>query len=144
MHQGCPLSVSRPPVQATRDRPVFFARKFEPVVSRRIVDQLERWISDPVSEASTAAPVVADAGYWQSQYEPLDDDATVEDHQLTAYQSLTRLALSRAEFTCSRPPEGGLHVQGVSLYFYGDQFQVRSLSPEELPCAAAVPATTFT
>ncbi|EEC20592.1 xylosyltransferase I, putative, partial [Ixodes scapularis] len=124
---GCSPNVFRPDdwhrIRATRDRPVFFARKFEPVVSRRIVDQLERWISDPASEASTAAPVVADAGYWQSQYEPLDDDATLEDHQLTAYQSLTRLALSRAEFTCSQPPEGGLHVRGVSLYFYGDQFQ---------------------
>ncbi|CAN8007308.1 unnamed protein product [Ixodes pacificus] len=124
---GCSPNVFRPDdwhrIRATRDRPVFFARKFEPVVSRRIVDQLERWISDPTSEASTAPPVVADAGYWQSQYETLDDDATVEDHQLTAYQSLTRLALSRAEFTCSRPPEGGLHVRGVSLYFYGDQFQ---------------------
>ncbi|CAN8002215.1 unnamed protein product, partial [Ixodes hexagonus] len=126
---GCSPNVFRPDdwarIQATRDRPVFFARKFEPAVSRRIVDQLERWISEPASKqaALTAAPAVADAGYWQSEYDPLDDSATVEDYQLTAYRSLARLAVSRTAAECSRPLAGTPNITGVSLYFYGDQFQ---------------------
>ncbi|KAL1416708.1 hypothetical protein MTO96_027605 [Rhipicephalus appendiculatus] len=57
---GCSPNVFRtddwPRIQATRDRPVFFARKFESSVSRKVLDQVDVWIAESRPHLSSAGP----------------------------------------------------------------------------------------
>lgn len=120
---GCSPNVFRPDdwarIQATRDRAVFFARKFEPVVSQRVVDKLELWLSQPFLDVASALP---DNGYWQSDYDEGDANAT-DDTRLTLYQSLARLTTVRLLDSCPGRGELPVRIVGVHSYFYGDQFK---------------------
>ncbi|XP_077526225.1 xylosyltransferase oxt isoform X1 [Haemaphysalis longicornis] len=122
---GCSPNVFRPDdwprIQATRDRPVFFARKFESVVSRRVLDQVDLWVSESRPYTSVG-PAVPPTGYWQSEYDS-DDGAAAGDDKLTAYESLARLADRHLGSTCALPRNRTLCVDAVQLYFFGDQFQ---------------------
>ncbi|XP_077489931.1 xylosyltransferase oxt isoform X2 [Amblyomma americanum] len=126
---GCSPNVFRPDdwprIQATRDRPVFFARKFESAVSRRVLDQVDVWISEsPRLHHASMGPAVPPAGYWQSEYDRRNDGATEkDDSKLTVYESLARLASRHLSSMCAVVHNRTLSISAVQLYFFGDQFQ---------------------
>lgn len=124
---GCSPNVFRtddwPRIQATRDRPVFFARKFESSVSRKVLDQVDIWIAESRPHHSSAGPAVPPTGYWQSEYDR-GDDAAAADDKLTVYESLARLADRHIGSLCAVSRNRSLlSIDAVHLYFFGDQFQ---------------------
>ncbi|XP_070379773.1 xylosyltransferase 2 isoform X4 [Dermacentor albipictus] len=124
---GCSPNVFRTDdwlrIQATRDRPVFFARKFESSVSRKVLDQVDMWIAESRPHHSSAGPAVPPTGYWQSEYDR-GDNVAADDDKLTVYESLAKLAdrhlgsLCAISRNCTLPS-----IDAVHLYFFGDQFQ---------------------
>ncbi|XP_049273801.1 xylosyltransferase oxt-like isoform X2 [Rhipicephalus sanguineus] len=123
---GCSPNVFRtddwPRIQATRDRPVFFARKFESSVSRKVLDQVDVWIAESRPHLSSAGPAVPPAGYWQSEYDR-GDGVAADDVKLTVYESLARLADRHLGSFCVINRNRSLSIDAVHLYFFGDQFQ---------------------
>ncbi|XP_037286731.2 xylosyltransferase oxt-like isoform X1 [Rhipicephalus microplus] len=123
---GCSPNVFRtddwPRIQATRDRPVFFARKFESSVSRKVLDQVDVWIAESRPHLSSAGPAVPPAGYWQNEFDS-GDGVAADDVKLTVYESLARLADRHLGSFCVIGRNRSLSISSVHLYFFGDQFQ---------------------
>ncbi|XP_075558234.1 xylosyltransferase oxt isoform X3 [Dermacentor variabilis] len=124
---GCSPNVFRTDdwlrIQATRDRPVFFARKFESSVSRKVLDQVDMWIVESRPHHSSAGPAVPPTGYWQSEYDR-GDDVAADDDKLTVYVSLAKLADRHLGSLCAISRNRTLpSIDAVHLYFFGDQFQ---------------------
>lgn len=110
------------PAEATRDRPVFFARKFESSVSRKVLDQVDVWIAESRPHLSSAGPAVPPAGYWQNEFDS-GDGVAADDVKLTVYESLARLADRHLGSFCVIGRNRSLSIDAVHLYFFGDQFQ---------------------
>lgn len=123
---GCSPNVFRtddwPRIQATRDRPVFFARKFESSVSRKVLDQVDVWIAQSRPHLSSAGPVVPPTGYWQNEFDS-GDGVAADGVKLTVYESLARLADRHLGSFCVIGRNRSLSIDAVHLYFFGDQFQ---------------------
>lgn len=72
-----------PRLLATEGKQLFFARKFEPIVSQAIILQLEEWLVGPYP---TDFPNLH--SYWQSVYNPKDKSPHVDEAIVTIASSL--------------------------------------------------------
>ncbi|KAF4524158.1 hypothetical protein B566_EDAN010613 [Ephemera danica] len=75
-------------LQATEDRQVYFARKFEPIVSQAVIKQLEEWLYGPHLPGTAGLD-----SYWQSIWHKDDVTPPADDALVTVGQSLSRLAI---------------------------------------------------
>lgn len=72
-----------PRLLATEGKQLFFARKFEPIVSQAIILQLEEWLFGPYP-----ADFPNLHSYWQSVYNPKDKSPRVDEAVVTVASSL--------------------------------------------------------
>uniref|UniRef100_A0A1B6CJW1 protein xylosyltransferase n=1 Tax=Clastoptera arizonana TaxID=38151 RepID=A0A1B6CJW1_9HEMI len=75
-------------LQGTEPRPLYFARKFEPIINQAIILQLEEWLS-----GSYPSNVTNLNSYWQSVYHYQDLIPAFDDTLLTFATSLTRVSV---------------------------------------------------
>ncbi|XP_064478738.1 xylosyltransferase 2-like isoform X2 [Ornithodoros turicata] len=140
---GCSPNVFRSPddwirLRATTDRSLFFARKFEPVLSQHMVDQVEQYL---LNVPRTASELLGAQSYWQSTYNVQDTSPPADQARLSAYGALCRLAFKwiQKQHSCSAH---FLMVTQATLYFDSDVFKgllvsykaktVRSQQPVEV------------
>lgn len=74
-----------PRLQASEQRQLFFARKFEPIVNQAIILRVEQWIKGLDQEQ-----VVNVDAYWQNIYHYADFSPRADDSLLTVVSSVTR------------------------------------------------------
>uniref|UniRef100_T1INJ3 protein xylosyltransferase n=1 Tax=Strigamia maritima TaxID=126957 RepID=T1INJ3_STRMM len=72
-------------IQSTKEHLYFFARKFEPVINQKIIDQVETWLYGSQEHGLNK--------HWQNEYHHLDVSPKPNDAFLTAYHSITRLSV---------------------------------------------------
>lgn len=84
-----------PRLEGTDGKQLFFARKFEPIISQAVVQRLEEWMfGQGVTE------MVNWGSYWQSVYHHRDTSPRADDGLLTLCTSLVRMSM-------------GSHFEGV-------------------------------
>ncbi|XP_034946782.1 xylosyltransferase oxt [Chelonus insularis] len=74
-------------IKMTKDKNLFFARKFEPVIDQRIIDKVEQWLY-PERDNNTR---IASDMYWQNIYHHGDLSPLNDDLVLTISNSLARI-----------------------------------------------------
>jgi len=79
---------------------LYFGRKFEPVVDLLVINKLETWIQDDVSNYKLHRDESYDK-YWENIYDHLDKEPVSDEAKLTAFKSLIRLSISFLETLCS-------------------------------------------
>ncbi|XP_039284887.1 xylosyltransferase oxt [Nilaparvata lugens] len=97
-----------PRIQATEGRPLFFARKFEPIISQAAILQLEEWLYGPYPRNVSNV-----ASYWQSVWHSADISPPFDDTVGTLAHSLARLAtrtMAQLDGTCAYSPTRLLEV----------------------------------
>lgn len=121
---GCSPNVFRSPedwtrLRATVDRSLFFARKFEPVISQHMVDQVEQHLLHIKREPSE---LLGAQSYWQSVYDAQDTFPAVDEARLAAYGALGRLAAGwlQERRSCFAHLT---QITQVVLYFDNDSFK---------------------
>lgn len=76
-----------PRLEGTEAKQLFFARKFEPIISQAVVQRLEEWMF-----GSHVRDVENWGSYWQSVYHHLDTSPRADDGLLTLAHSLVRIS----------------------------------------------------
>lgn len=82
-----------PRLQATEQKQLFFARKFEPVVNQLVILQLEEWLFGPYSDG-----FVNVNSYWQSVYHHLDTSPSANEALLLIAEGLMRINSKSNQF----------------------------------------------
>ncbi|XP_071441320.1 xylosyltransferase oxt [Hetaerina americana] len=75
-----------PRLQGTEDKQLYFARKFEPIVSQAIIDRVETWLYGP-----HPSDIVSIDSYWQNIFHHADLSPAADDTILTVAHSAARL-----------------------------------------------------
>ncbi|KAF6203252.1 hypothetical protein GE061_003670 [Apolygus lucorum] len=83
-------------IVATESKPVFFARKFEPIVDQGIINQLDAWLYGPLPPDLSGLN-----SYWQSIYNVHDLGPSPDDALISFGLSLARAAVRVAQSNCS-------------------------------------------
>lgn len=105
-----------PRLQATEQRQLFFARKFEPVINQAIILRVEQWIGEPVEEHIPNLDA-----YWQSVYHFADLSPLPDDSLITISASVSRHnSKMLSEVGCNITPG---NIFEVSSYHFGDIFK---------------------
>lgn len=105
-----------PRLQATEQRQLFFARKFEPIINQAIILRVEQWIQGVEQDQ-----LVNIDAYWQSIYNNIDKSPQPDDSLVTISASITRLnAKVMSEEGCVVKP--GI-VKEVTSYHFADTFK---------------------
>ncbi|XP_054711088.1 xylosyltransferase oxt-like [Uloborus diversus] len=118
---GCSPNVFKPEdwprLQATEDRPYYFARKFEPIVNQQIIEQVETWIYGPKKS------VINLDSYWQNDYHFKDNSPPVEDSKVSMYESFSRLGLKQLQTAHRACKVKFLSTLEANLYNVNDVFK---------------------
>lgn len=105
-----------PRLQATEQRQLFFARKFEPIINQAIILRVEQWVRGIDQEQ-----LVNIDGYWQSTYHYVDQSPPSDDSLITIASSITRLnAKTLHEEGCILKPGS---VEEITSYHFADTFK---------------------
>ncbi|XP_075224237.1 xylosyltransferase oxt isoform X2 [Lycorma delicatula] len=107
-----------PRIQATETRPLFFARKFEPIINQAVLLQLEEWLYGPYP-----LNITNKESYWQSVYHHHDISPPFDDTLGTVATSLIRLTtklMSNLDSECSLIP--GKLIE-VTSYMFNDFYK---------------------
>ncbi|XP_035218232.1 xylosyltransferase oxt-like isoform X2 [Stegodyphus dumicola] len=118
---GCSPNVFKPEdwprLQATEDRPYYFARKFEPIINQQIIEQVETWIYGPKKGIANLD------SYWQNEYHVEDKSPSADDSRISMYESFARLGLKQLQAAQKNCKMRFLHVVEATLYNVNDVFK---------------------
>ncbi|KAG8188510.1 hypothetical protein JTE90_008075 [Oedothorax gibbosus] len=118
---GCSPNVFKPEdwprLQATEDRPYYFARKFEPIINQQIIEQVETWIYGARKSIANLD------SYWQNDYHFLDKSPISDDSRISIYESFSRLALKQLQAANKICKVKFLSVIEVTLFNVNDVFK---------------------
>ncbi|XP_055935993.1 xylosyltransferase oxt-like isoform X2 [Argiope bruennichi] len=118
---GCSPNVFKPEdwprLQATEDRPYYFARKFEPIINQQIIEQVETWIYGPRKGITNLD------SYWQNDYHFLDKSPPTEDSRISIYESFSRLGLKQLQTINKACKVKFLSVIEATLFNMNDVFK---------------------
>ncbi|XP_014225440.1 xylosyltransferase oxt [Trichogramma pretiosum] len=104
-------------IRGTRERNLFYARKFEPAIDQRIIDRIDAWLYPERINASEALNKGIDA-YWQSLYHHKDTSPLADDSLLSVATSLARLIYRRL----GEPSANDGHLFEASVHFKANRF----------------------
>ena len=113
---------------STQTKPLFFGRKFEPIVNQNIINKLEEMIDRNFSQNIRGLD-----RYWQNEYHFKDNQDFIDDSKLTLYytfaknsqksiQNICKLKSNLSQTKRSNPLHLS-HVKEVNLYFKDDIFE---------------------
>ncbi|EDW78740.1 oxt [Drosophila willistoni] len=98
-------------LQATEQKSLFFARKFEPIINQAVLLQLEEWLYGPYTQE-----YVNLHGYWQSLYDHEDQHGGHDDLARSVGDSLMRLAAKQLKVA-------PLELLELTHYLHRDQYK---------------------
>ncbi|XP_025094417.1 xylosyltransferase 1-like isoform X3 [Pomacea canaliculata] len=104
-------------VQKYEDKPLFFARKFEAVVSQEIINSLDVYLFGHLQQGMTGL-----SSYWQNEYHHLDYQRKSRDGRFTFYHAFMRLTLAslkQRNASCQLRP---LQLLEINLFQESDHF----------------------
>lgn len=101
-------------LQGTKSKPVFFARKFEPLIDQSIINQVEAWLYGPIPSNVTGLE-----SYWQSVYSSSDIGPRPDDAILTIGLSIARIN-ARRRLNCSL--SSSEKILEISSYYRYDSY----------------------
>ncbi|KAK9882577.1 hypothetical protein WA026_022203 [Henosepilachna vigintioctopunctata] len=107
-----------PRILGTETRQLFFARKFEPIISQSIIYQLELWLLE-IDKPRT--PVKSLNSYWQSIYNHQDLGVYPDEGLLTISHSAIRSWLSSIDNTSCSPKIN--KIIEITSYHYKDNYK---------------------
>ncbi|XP_062136792.1 xylosyltransferase oxt [Drosophila sulfurigaster albostrigata] len=102
-------------LQATEQKSLFFARKFEPIINQAVLLQLEEWLYGPYTNDYANLH-----GYWQSLYHHEDVHSAGDDLTRTIGDSLMRLAVQQTKLKHQLQAEQLLEL---THYLHRDQYK---------------------
>nr|CAJ76263.1 protein-O-xylosyltransferase [Drosophila yakuba] len=100
-----------PRLQATEQKSLFFARKFEPVINQAVLLQLEEWLYGPYTSEYANLH-----GYWQSLYHHEDIHGSGDDLARSIGDSVMRLSARQAKLD-------PLELIELTHYLHRDQYK---------------------
>ncbi|XP_022663399.1 xylosyltransferase oxt-like [Varroa destructor] len=100
---------------------VFFARKFEPVLSQKIVDFIEDTMLK--IKRKPTSNLASETSYWQNEFHYLDRSPVPDQGRLSAWSSLARLSAHHLGQLGSRCVLRASRVLETWLYFQHDLFK---------------------
>ncbi|XP_014257441.1 xylosyltransferase oxt [Cimex lectularius] len=83
-------------ILATENKPVFFARKFEPVINQEVINHLDTWLYGNYPKNLPGLDK-----YWQSIYNSKDISPSPDDTLISLGHSLTRSSIRAVQKNCS-------------------------------------------
>ncbi|XP_020814451.1 xylosyltransferase oxt [Drosophila serrata] len=98
-------------LQATEQKSLFFARKFEPVINQAVLLQLEEWLYGPYTSEYANLH-----GYWQSLYHHEDVHGSGDDLARSIGDSVMRLSARQAKLDA-------LELIELTHYLHRDQYK---------------------
>lgn len=98
-------------LQATEQKSLFFARKFEPIINQAVLLQLEEWLYGPYTSEYANLH-----GYWQSLYHHEDIHGSGDDLARTIGDSLMRLSAQQTKLQAQELLE-------LTHYLHRDQYK---------------------
>ncbi|KAK3864332.1 hypothetical protein Pcinc_029975 [Petrolisthes cinctipes] len=104
-------------IEASSSRNLFFARKFEAVISQAIINRLDAWLYTPYYSCNHPSL----ENYWENRYHHEDRTSGTHDAPLTLYHSAARLGvrslaqLTRHTHTHKNDAECGLSLEAVEV-----------------------------
>lgn len=98
-------------LQATEQKSLFFARKFEPIINQAVLLQLEEWLYGPYTSEYANLH-----GYWQSLYHHEDVHGTGDDQTRSIGDSLMRLSAQQVKLEPKQLLE-------MTHYLHRDQYK---------------------
>ncbi|XP_069970502.1 xylosyltransferase oxt [Penaeus vannamei] len=111
-----------PKLEASVSRNLFFARKFEAVISQAIINQVDGWLYTPYY---TSTPGLD--SYWENRYHHDDRYTSGSDVALTLYSSVARLSTRTVtQLISSKHSKCSLYATGVlqaHSYHSNDEFK---------------------
>lgn len=109
-----------PKILNTLPRPLYFARKFEPIVNQAVILQLELWLYNLEKPSKEVQNLL---GYWQNIYHHQDLGATFDDTLMTLGNSIARKTLNMLSNTsaCDLAIRDLLQVHS---FHYNDSYKV--------------------
>ncbi|XP_015918377.2 xylosyltransferase oxt isoform X1 [Parasteatoda tepidariorum] len=118
---GCSPNVFKPEdwprLQATEDRPYYFARKFEPIINQQIIEQVETWIH------GARKGVINMDSYWQNDYHFLDKSPVSDDSRISIYESFSRIGLKQLQAIHQPCKVKFLSLKEATIYSVNDVFK---------------------
>ncbi|XP_073968810.1 xylosyltransferase oxt [Rhodnius prolixus] len=106
-------------LQATENKPVFFARKFEPIIDQVVINQLDIWL-----HGSYPAGMAGVDSYWENAYHWEDLGRHQSDDGLISLaNSLARRAVRMAYDQAGNCTLGDVKVLEVTTYHHKDQYK---------------------
>nr|XP_045618170.1 xylosyltransferase oxt-like [Procambarus clarkii] len=111
-----------PKLEASTSRNLFFARKFEPVISQAIINQVDAWLYTPYYSSTPGLE-----SYWENRYHHKDKLDGGNDAALTLYHAGARLG-TRALAQLVNAEKSKCNVYATSVlqvhsYHLGDTFK---------------------
>ncbi|XP_003739820.3 xylosyltransferase oxt [Galendromus occidentalis] len=101
-------------------KPIFFGRKFEPVISQSTLNFVEGQIG---IKPKTSTHTESLSSFWQNEYHHLDRSPPVDQGRLSAWTSLARLAVEHLANQGSHCVLRAVRVLEAWLYFKEDNFE---------------------
>ncbi|XP_054264373.1 xylosyltransferase oxt-like isoform X2 [Macrosteles quadrilineatus] len=105
-------------LQGTDPRPLFFARKFEPIVNQEIIFQLEEWLYGPYPSNVSSLH-----SYWESVYHYQDVSPQYDDTLGTVAASLTRHATRHLSDSAVHCSVSAVKVYEITSYLHNDYYK---------------------
>lgn len=99
------------------EKPIFFARKFEPVVNQDIINNVDTYLFGYSNQAFPGFN-----SYWQNEYHHLDRNTKVDDAYRTFFHSFIRLALQHLTDSNRRCRLRFIELLEVNMFFETDHF----------------------
>nr|XP_018901650.1 PREDICTED: xylosyltransferase oxt [Bemisia tabaci] len=132
---GCSPNNFRPEdwsrIQGTEEKNIFFARKFEPIVSQTVISQVEEWLYGPYPQGIPNL-----LSYWQSTYHYADLSPQTNDALVTIATSLARIASKQlSNPLCAAIP---VKLLQIHTYLHNDQYEGSLILYEVLYKSSAI------
>ncbi|GAB1609398.1 xylosyltransferase 2-like [Argonauta hians] len=99
------------------EKPIFFARKFEPVVNQDIINSVDTYLFGYNNQGQPGFN-----SYWQNEYHHLDKNTKVDDAYLTFFHSFIRLSMRHLTDTNRRCRLRFIELLEVTMFFEADHF----------------------
>ncbi|GAB6027222.1 hypothetical protein CHUAL_001512 [Chamberlinius hualienensis] len=119
---GCSPNAFKPKdwqrLKNSRGNPLYFARKFEPIINQVIIDQLENWLFGPRPENQLGL-----TSYWQNEYHCNVSSPQPDDAFLSAYHSFSRLSVTLLDDLTAHCQLTAGKVLEATLYNENDAFK---------------------
>ena len=122
-------------LEGTKQRQLFFARKFEPIIHQGIINRVEDWLQDKADEEGSL--MVSMDSYWQNVFHYEDNKPSMDTAVIS---SLVSRVVSTSTFSSQcQSPLSLTRIQEITTYTHRDRFAGSLVHMETLHLLSSQP-----